>query len=167
MALSSPRDHRGHVRLRRRCGPESGFTYIELVIVLTVLVLLAAITVPGAIAAQGAMQIHSAPFSMASKVGEARTNALKRNQPAWVLFDTAAGTAQVQTTGPTGTVNIGPPEFLPANVVFNLGGAPTATITFDSMGRPAAPPQSIVLLHANSGVTRTVTVSATGRITVN
>lgn len=145
----------------------SGFTLIELLLVVALGIVLAAIALPNLVKMNETYRVSNARVAVVSKVYQARTNALKRNRPAWVLVDGAARTVQVQTAGPGGVAeNIGGPEFLPTGVTFGTGAA-MATLTFDALGRPLNPPQTIQVLYPGSGITRTVTVSSTGRVTVN
>lgn len=145
----------------------SGFTLIELLLVVAIGSVLAAITLPNMVAMNTTYRVSTARATVVSKVYQARTNALKRNRPAWVRVDGAARTVQVQTAGAGGVAeNIGAPEFLPTGVVFGTGAA-EALLTFDALGRPLNPPQTIQVLYPGSGIARTVTVSSTGRVTVN
>lgn len=153
--------------MARLCRSSSGFTLLELLLVVAIGVVLAAITLPGMTAMNTSYRVSNARVMVVSKVYQARTNALKRNRPAWVRVDGTAGTVQVQTAGPGGAAqNVGDPEFLPAGVVFGTGTA-VALLTFDALGRPVNPPQTIQVLYPGSGIAHTVTVSSTGRVTVN
>jgi len=145
----------------------AGFTLPELIIVVTLGILMAAIAIPVSMTAIRANRLRSATFSIASKLAEARTNALMRNRNAWVLLDAAARTARVQVADGAGApVNVGGPELLPAGVTFTLPG-PTQQVTFDAIGRPVGGVQAALVNHPGLGVTRTITVATTGRITVS
>lgn len=147
-------------------GRSAGFTLIEMMLVVALGAVLAGIALPNLLSLNRAYRLSTASAVVAGKVHQARVNALKRNRQAWVQVDGAAGTVQVQVAGVGGTEDIGGPEFLPQGVTFGTGAA-TATLTFDAMGRPLNPPQAIQLLIAGSGLTRTITVTSTGRVAVN
>ena len=144
-----------------------GFTLLELMLVVALGMVIAGIALPNLLTMNRTYRLSSASSTVVSKVHQARANALKRNRPSWVLVDGAAGTVQVQTTGAGGvTVAIGGADPIPQGVTFGTGAA-QATLTFDSMGRPLNPPQTIQLRITGSGLTRTITVSSTGRVTVS
>jgi Tfp pilus assembly protein FimT len=66
-----------------------------------------------------ANKLQTSSSMLASKLSEARTNALKRNRAAWLRVDAAAGRVQVQTSGGGGrTLDIGAPGLLPSGVAF-------------------------------------------------
>lgn len=151
----------------RAFGRSSGFTLLEMLLVVSLGVVIAGIALPNFVAMSSSYRLSTASALVSSKVHQARANALKRNQPAWVRVDGTARTVQVQTTGAGGaTVDIGAPEFLPQGIGFGTGAA-VVQLTFDSMGRPLNPPQTLQLLFPGSGMTRTITVTSTGRVSVN
>ncbi len=152
--------------MARTSTSSSGFTLIEMMLVVALGLVLAGIALPNLRTMSQSYRLSAASAVVTSKVHQARTNSLKRNRPAWVLVDGANRTVQVQTAGASGPVNIGGAEFLPTGVVFSTGTA-TATVSFDAMGRAVNPPQTIQLQYPGSGLTRTITVTSTGRVTVN
>lgn len=151
-------------------GPASdgGFTFLEVLVVLVVIGLLIAMTVGSIQTTRQAYQIYTAGITFSNRLAEARTQALKRNRPIAVTLDSATRTLTTTYTPAGGApVTIAGPEYLPGGVVFDLGGAATLVVTFDSMGRPLNPPQTFQLRHTGSGQVRTLTVVSTGRITLN
>lgn len=152
---------------RTNASSPAGFTLIEMLLVAALMIVIAGITLPNLRSMTDTYRLSTAAVAVASKVHQARTNALKRNRPSWVLVDGTARTVQVQSNDAGGgTIDIGGPEFMPAGIAF-ASGAATVTLTFDSMGRPVNPPQTIQLLYPGSGLglSRTVTVTSTGRVT--
>jgi prepilin-type N-terminal cleavage/methylation domain-containing protein len=147
---------------------DGGFTLLETLIVITIGGIMAAFAVTSLVTARRGYQIQTAGITFTNRLVEARSQALKRNRPIAVTLDTAARTLRTTFT-PAGAapVEIGGPEILPSGVVFDLGGAATLVVTFDSMGRPFNPPQTFVLRHTGSGQVRTISVLSTGRVTVN
>lgn len=151
----------------RAFGLSSGFTLLEMLLVVSLGVVIAGIALPNFVAMSSSYRLSTASALVSSKVHQARANALKRNQPAWVRVDGTARTVQVQTAGAGGAaVDIGAPEFLPQGIAFGTGAA-VVQLTFDSMGRPLNPPQTLQLLFPGSGLARTITVTSTGRVSVN
>ena len=70
-----------------------------------------------------AIRSNTAGITIASRLGEARMEALKRNRPVDVTLDAAARTLRATVTGPGGVVtDVSGPEYLPTGVVFELGG---------------------------------------------
>jgi Tfp pilus assembly protein FimT len=130
--------------------------------------ILAALAITSIQTARQGYQIHTAGITLSNRLVEARTQALKRNRPIAVTLDGAAGTLRTTYTPPgAAPVDIGGPEYLPRGVVFDVGGAATLVVTFDSLGRPFNPPQTFQLRHTGSGQLRTISVLSTGRVTVN
>ena len=150
----------------RTSASACGFTLLELLLVVALAMLVAGIALPNLLTMNRAYRLSSASSAVVGKVHQARANALKRNRPSWVLVDGAAGTVRVQTTGVGGAEDIGGTDYMPQGVTFATGAA-QATLTFDAMGRPVNPPQTIQLRIVGSGITRTITVGSTGRITVS
>lgn len=143
---------------------EAGFTMIEIVIVLLLATVFSTIAVTGSMTAWDGYRLRSTSQHLATKVNEARTQALKRSRVVWVLLDSADNSMQVQTNGPAGVQNIGGREFLARNVRF-MGFGGTRALTFDLMGRPTFAP-NFVMLTTGGGPMRQVIVNATGRVTV-
>jgi type IV fimbrial biogenesis protein FimT len=144
-----------------------GFTLLELLLVVALAMVVAGIAIPNLLTMNRSYRLSQASAAVVGKVHQARANALKRNRPSWVLVDGAAGIVRVQTTSAGGaTENVGGADYIPQDVVFATGAA-QATLTFDAMGRPLNPPQTIQLRITGSGLTRTITVASTGRITVS
>ncbi len=151
---------------RTRFGEPSGFTLMEMMLVVALGLVIAGIALPNLLTLNRTYRLSTASVAVASKVHQARTNALKRNRQTWGQVDGATRTVSVQTLGPGGApIDVGTPEILPQGVTFGTGNA-VATLTFDSMGRPLNPPQTIQVLIAGSGLRRTITVASTGRVTV-
>ncbi len=146
---------------------DSGFTLLEALVVLAIGGILTAIATTSLVTARRGYQIHTAGITFTNRLFEARTQALKRNRPIAVTLDGAARTLRTTYTPPGGAaVEIGA-EYLPTGVVFELDGAASLVVTFDSMGRPFNPPQTFRLRHTGSGQVRTISVLSTGRVTVN
>ena len=149
---------------RRRVA---GFSLIELLLVLAILGVVIAIAVPNMISARQGFQMRSTSSTVTHRLGEARMESVKRNRRIDVTLDAAARTLTTTVTSVGGvTTTIAGPEYLPAGVVFNLGGNATYQISFDSMGRPMTPPRTFLVEYPGSGLSRTVTVHSTGRISI-
>lgn len=145
--------------------PDAGISLIEVLIVVSIVGVLIAIAVPNLVSARQGFQMSTASATMRHRLAEARMESLKRNRRVDVVLDSAARSLTTSvTTGGVATVVAGP-EYLPSGVNFDLGGAATTTITFDSLGRPLAP-TTFSLDYPGSGLTRTLSVLVTGRITV-
>lgn len=145
----------------------AGFTLLEMMLVVALGITVAAIAVPNLVSINYSYRIATASTTVTAKVHQARINALKQNRPVWIRVDGGARTVQVQTAAAGGGVtDIGGAEYMPQGVTFSTGNA-VVTLSFDAMGRPVNPPQSIQLLYPGSGLTRTITVASTGRVTVN
>jgi Tfp pilus assembly protein FimT len=157
-----------------KVSSEAGFSIVELLIVLLILVTVSAMAVPNFRAVEAAWALDSAGADVAGQLTNARLNALKRNRQTWLLVTVPTSTVQVQTFDEDGNVAaVGIPSLLPRTVgVVTGGNASTQRIRFDSMGRPVdavgvIAEQNIQLRHARTQRLRNVVVTTTGRITVN
>jgi Tfp pilus assembly protein FimT len=143
---------------------ERGISAVDVLASVALSGILAAVTVPNLQAMTDRYHLNTASAAIASRLGEARTNSLKRNRQVSLVVDPATESAQIQTVDAV-PQNVGAAEWLPQGVEFDLP-APL-NVTFDALGRPVSPPQIIQLRHAATGMTRTVTVTSTGRIVVD
>jgi type IV fimbrial biogenesis protein FimT len=143
--------------------PERGFSLVELLVVVGVAAVLLAIAIPNVSGVMEANKLQTSSSMLASKLSEARINALKRNRAAWLRVDAAAGRVQVQTSGGGGaTLDIGAPGLLPPGVAFV---EPAANIQFDSVGRPVnPPPRRLTVEIVRTRARRSVTVSPAGAV---
>jgi prepilin-type N-terminal cleavage/methylation domain-containing protein len=153
-------------RFHGKRTPAAGFSLIETLMVVAIAGVILSIAVPNLLSARQAYQMHSAGYLMTNRLGEARMESLKRNRQIDVTADGANRTLTTTITGAGGVVTTLATEYLPAGVVFDLGGAPTYTVSFDALGRPLMPPRSFTVLYPNTGLSRGVTVQSTGRITI-
>lgn len=169
--MSMSIDSRQALRLPRRSGirpalrSDAGLSLVELLMVISIFAILVAIAIPNMVSARQGFQMTTASATMRHRLAEARMESLKRNRLVNVVLDGAARTLTTSVNNGGVMTVIAGPEYLPSGVVFDLGGAATTTITFDSLGRPTAP-TSFSLDYPGSGLTRTLSVLTTGRITL-
>jgi prepilin-type N-terminal cleavage/methylation domain-containing protein len=141
----------------------AGFTLVELVIALALAAIVVAIAIPNVSGVMDASRLQAATTMLASKLAEARMNALKRNRPIALVIDPVRGRVLVEALGPGGTpLVIGAPGLLPSGVAFV---EPVPQIQFDAVGRPTnPPPRTLVVELSSSRARRGVGVSAAGTI---
>ena len=144
---------------------QAGFTLIEVLIVVAVIGVVAAITVPMVGDAMDRYSVISASQQVASTVRAGRFQAVARNTTVRVRFDSpAAGQyeREVYDADTTSWVSADS-QYLPSGVSFT---APPAEVKFDASGRlPYGDPvATIVVSNGNAAADRTITVSLSGRI---
>lgn len=156
-----PEDRAGAAAAKRRA---EGFSLVEILVVVAILAVILAIAIPNVAGVVEANKLQTSTSMLASKLSEARINALKRNRAAWLRVDVPRGRVQVQTSGPGGaTLDVGAPGLLPSGVGF---AEPAPSIQFDSVGRPTnPPPRTLTLEIIRTRARRSVTVSPSGTVT--
>lgn len=142
----------------------AGFSLVEILVVVAIAAVILAIAIPNVPGVMESNKLQTSTSMLASKLAEARINALKRNRSAWLSVDVPQGRVQVQTSGPGGTtLDIGAPGLLPSGVGFVQ---PVAVIQFDSVGRPTnPPPRTLTVEIVRTSARRSVTVSPAGTVT--
>ncbi len=150
-------------RGRRHVGG-AGFSLIELVVVIAILGLLASIAVPNLVSARQSYQIHTSGQLVTTRLGQARMEALRRNRQMDVVLDGATRSLRIVIVQAGADVTVEGPEYLPGGVIFDPAGTPNMRLTFDSLGRPLNPPQTVTLRHTGSGQRRVITIQPTGRL---
>lgn len=159
-----------------KCGPrgqsrQAGFSLVELLMVLSIVLVVAAIAIPNMLTTLESYRLDSAARMLSGRMTDARIQAVKLNQPTWVAVDVTNRRVQVQTfdrAAPGNVINLGSAETLPNGVVF---AAAPAQIVFDSLGRPASvpapPPHLLRLRVARSGQEKRIVVTPSGKIDVS
>ncbi len=149
--------------VRMRPQRAAGFSLVEMLVAVAILALILAIAVPNVAGVMESNKLQASTAMLASKLAEARINALKRNRPVWLKVDPARGSVRVQTSGSGGTtLDIGAPGLLPTGVAFVQ---PAVQVQFDSVGRPSnPPPRTLTVEIVGNGARRSVNVSPAGVI---
>ncbi|MBI3046961.1 MAG: GspH/FimT family pseudopilin [Acidobacteria bacterium] len=141
----------------------AGFTLIELLIVVALVAILGAVTVPQVAEGLERYAVISAGQQVASTIRAARFQAVGKNTQLRVRFNyPAAGQYQVVLHS-NGTTAMGEVQQLPGGVSFQAG---FADVAFDTNGRrpTGALASTIVVTNGNAADDRTVTVSTSGRV---
>lgn len=157
-----------------------GFSLTELVIIMGVAGILAAVAVPSMLAAVERNKIITGSELVAAQIREARLAAVTRNTPVRVRFDCPAegavrmlvvtGNAAIDNAADRCTLNQandGPALYLPSGAGFGAETPPTLQIDgrgeFSLVGGGPMP-VTIAIVHGESS--RALTITAAGRVTI-
>lgn len=155
-----------------------GYTLIELLIALSVIGTLSAVAMPVVDSTMRLTTSKTGEQAVAGQLRKARLDAVKRDARVRVAFNCpGAGAVRILSVTGDSTVdnsstrctttlaNDGQPIWLPSGVTVSSEGA----LEFDSVGTmtPVSGVAPATISVANSGITRSITVSGSGRVTVN
>jgi prepilin-type N-terminal cleavage/methylation domain-containing protein len=147
----------------------AGFTLIEILMVVALVSILAAVTVPILAGAMDRYAVVSAGQQVVSTIRAARFQAMARNSGVRVHFDSpAAGQYQTEAWNETTMTwdALGDVQHLPTGIGL-VGDA--VDIQIEPTGRPptaARCPCSLSVTNGNAGDDRVITVSASGRVQI-
>lgn len=151
-----------NVRLQSR---NQGFSVVELIIVVALVGILVAIAIPSITRTLELSRLDTSASIVASKLSEARINAIKRNRTTWLEINPVSRTVQVRSTDGAGaTVNLGFPATLPEGVIFS--NSDNMQITITSLGRLSGASQTVTLRTARTAQSKSLTITPAGRVTV-
>ena len=140
-------------------NPQSGMTLIEVVLVMIIVAILAAVVIPKAgFDISPRASLDGAAYMIASDIRYAQESAMANRVSKTVTFSTATPT--VYTFNPVG--NLDSSGRLPSGVVIGSN----LTVTFNSLGEPIAGGGGSVTV-SGSGQTRTISiVNYTGKVNI-
>jgi len=148
--------------LRRTMRNQAGFTLIEVLIVVAVIGVVAAITVPMVGDAMDRYSVISASQQVASTVRAGRFQAVARNIRTQVNFDSpAVGQYQTEIWDGMSWDALGEVQRLSTGITF---GDSIADVTLEPSGRAPACPCTIVVTDGTEENDQTIIISSSGRV---
>jgi type II secretory pathway pseudopilin PulG len=139
-------------RERRRRSAEAGFSIVEIIVVVGIIAIMAAVALPAIGRYFRNYQIRNAAREVAAEIQTARTKAIMKNVNWGVLFVTLSNSTyqyvvEDDPANPaTRTLNImGPVRQLPSGVTFSNTGANNPSLRFDRLGVACDPGSNVAL----------------------
>jgi Tfp pilus assembly protein FimT len=155
--------HIGRLTSFRSTLGAGGFSLIEALVVISILALTAAVTIPNLVAWRSGMQFRAAVNELRNDLESARARAVKENARVTVAFDPPAGQYRLSYQDPEAQNTILlKSQTLPAGVRI-ASVPPSGSTSFSSRG--TAPISKIVLAN-HQGKTKSISISFIGRIEV-
>ena len=140
----------------------AGFTLIEILIVVGLVAVMAAVTVPTVAGAMDRYYINSAGQQVASTIRTARFQAVARNIRTQVNFDSpAVGQYQTEIWDGMSWDALGEVQRLSTGITFGDG---IADVTLEPSGRAPACPCTIVVTDGTEENDQTIIISSSGRV---
>jgi prepilin-type N-terminal cleavage/methylation domain-containing protein len=150
---------------RRRAGNQRGFSIVEMVTVIAVATVVAAIAVPNFVGLSARYQLVSTAHQVAFDVARAHMKAIGENVYCRVVFATGTpGSRYWLERSDNGTAYSvdGPVKLLPSRVSFN--SLPSAVPTFNRLGVGTG--MAVIGLVDTRGDTKTVSVNRLGKVAI-
>lgn len=162
-----------------RLNTRQGFTLVEVLVVMAIIVILCTVAVPGMSNLMRSYRLKGAANDLASTLQLARMTALARNAYCVASFDVSGQTVTLFIDNGTGggtsndkTQNGGEPTIKTLNIQNEYSndislGAPSfgSAVSFDSRGRPDT--SGTILLQTGSGTQKEIVLSPSGSIKIN
>jgi type IV fimbrial biogenesis protein FimT len=143
-----------------KTGPK-GFSLIEMLVVISILVIAAAAAIPNMIAWRSGMQFRAAVNELRNDLESAKTRAVKENAKVTVAFNPTAGQYDMTYQDPDSNTILLKSQTLPAGV--RIDSSTSFSTSFSSRG--TADTGTIVLAN-QQGKTKSISISFIGKIEV-
>lgn len=146
---------------------ESGFTLIEMLVVVFITMLLAAVSIP---LVQGTLQsyrLNSAATAASSAIQNVRFQCVMLGYPFQISFDPASLSYQVLSMAPNANAftDVGGP--VPIATGGNISLSPPTVLQFSPGGTVQAVTGSLSFTLTNGTMTKTISVSGVGNVTIS
>lgn len=143
----------------------SGFSLIEIVVVMLVIAILVVLAIPQMTSNLQLNRIQTGSSIVATKLGEAKLLAIKQNKQVSFVLDEINQQIWIEAN----STKIGATLNLPQNIKIKISPDTTATkefVTFNSMGALVTTPSTISTYYALKQLEVPVDVSISGKVTI-
>jgi prepilin-type N-terminal cleavage/methylation domain-containing protein len=143
-----------------------GFTLLEMLLVVTVIGVLAGISVPIFQSTSSSYQMSSAVLSVTGAIQATRYQAIMHGYPYALAIDPSSQTYQIQNELPGTSTFTGVGSPIPWSVNKGIVLSTATTLQFSPGGTVTIASGSMTLSLSNATTTETITVSEVGNVTV-
>jgi prepilin-type N-terminal cleavage/methylation domain-containing protein len=144
-----------------------GFTLLETLLVISVVTVLTAASVPMLLSASSSYQLSSAVLSLTGAIQTTRYQAIMHGYPYQLVMDPVSQTYQIENEPPGASSFTKLGDAVPWSTNKGIALSAVTSLQFSPGGMVTANSGSMILTVSNATTTDTITVSGVGDVTVS